>query len=571
MEVSSAAGDTKPPPNLILLLTDQQRFPMHWPEDPAWLEKLTPGDAEIARTGVSFSEACVATCMCSPSRASLFTSRWPAEHGVELTLTRGGFTPNLKNAGTTFKEVFASARRGEQTFRKGLSMMLKGAARKRDGGKGERDLDPGMPNMARVLERAGYTTYLKGKWHLSQPVTGGEWSDADRDHLADAYGFHDWQPPDAGENIEPSQFGGGTASGATGLGYDEDFARSVEAFLADPPPEPWALVVSLVNPHDVLGYPDTWEQGGYNREDWQDLDDIELPPSFDENVSSKPSVHAFMKMGQNSFLGAFDSDEEKLDYCRFYAHLHRLSDEKIRRVLDALGDPDDPESMRSKTVIVRTSDHGELGMSHGGLRQKAFNAYEETLNVPFIVSNPVLFPEGGTSEAHVSLVDIMPTMASLAGVSTAEDGVRGHDLTPVLARHQSADPKALAKSPVDFSAVASNGKPVDSVQDFTHFTYDDHQSGSAFTNVAPPPNRIRALRSKESTYAVYLDAENVEHPEYELYDNLRDPDQVDNLVDRDTGRVKDPRDQELRDRMHAALLEKMAETGTDRTVPKIPA
>ena len=46
---------------------------------------------------------------------------------------------------------------------------------------------------------------------------------------------------------------------------------------------------------------------------------------------------------------------------------------------------------------------------------------------------------------------------------------------------------------------------------------------------------------------------------------------MDNLVDRDTGRVKDPRDQELRDRMHAALLEKMAETGTDRTVPKIPA
>lgn len=61
----------------------------------------------------------MATCMCSPSWASLFTSRWPAEHGVELTLTRGGFTPNLKNAGATFKKVFASARRGEQTFRKG--------------------------------------------------------------------------------------------------------------------------------------------------------------------------------------------------------------------------------------------------------------------------------------------------------------------------------------------------------------------------------------------------------------------------------------------------------------------
>lgn len=319
-----------------------------------------------------------------------------------------------------------------------------------------------MPNMARVLERAGYTTYLKGKWHLSQPVSGGEWSDADRDHLAEAYGFHDWPAAGCRREHRAVPVRRRHRFRLDLSGYDEDFARSVEAFLADPPPEPWALVVSLVNPHDVLGYPDTWEQGGYQREDWQDLDDIELPPSFDENVSSKPSVHPlFMKMGQNSFLGAFESDEEKLDYCRFYAHLHRLSDEKIRRVLDALGDPDDPESLRSKTVIVRTSDHGELGMSHGGLRQKAFNAYDETLNVPFIVSNPVLFPEGGTSEAHVSLVDIMPTMAGLAGVSIADDGARGHDLTPVLGTAPERRSEVLAKSPVEPAPVASNGNPVD--------------------------------------------------------------------------------------------------------------
>ena len=62
-----------------------------------------------------------------------------------------------------------------------------------------------------------------------------------------------------------------------------------------------------------------------------------------------------------------------------------------------------PGSLRSRTVIVRCADHGEMGLSHGGLRQKAFNAYEETIRVPLIVSNPVLFPEARETDALASL------------------------------------------------------------------------------------------------------------------------------------------------------------------------
>ena len=68
-------GPTEPlrPPNLLLLITDQQRAPMHWPTEPGWLDALMPADAELRRTGLSFERAFVATCMCSPSRASFFT------------------------------------------------------------------------------------------------------------------------------------------------------------------------------------------------------------------------------------------------------------------------------------------------------------------------------------------------------------------------------------------------------------------------------------------------------------------------------------------------------------------
>ena len=66
-------------------------------------------------------------------------------------------------------------------------------------------------------------------------------------------------------------------------------------------------------------------------------------------------------------------------------------------------------------MIVRFSDHGELGLSHGGLRQKMFNAYEESIRVPLIVSNPLLFPEPTTSDAPVPLVDVVPDAALHGG------------------------------------------------------------------------------------------------------------------------------------------------------------
>ncbi|MCB0859272.1 MAG: sulfatase-like hydrolase/transferase [Solirubrobacterales bacterium] len=528
------------PPNLLLIITDQQRYPMHWPEDQEWLDQLMPADAELARTGVTFEQTCVASCMCSPSRASLFTGRWPAEHGVDLTLTRGGAEVDRSHGRHAIRKGVESARAGEVTPLEMITNVIKGTIRRPNGGTDERELDPHMENLPSVLKRAGYKTVLKGKWHLTQPV-GEDWSQADAERLADEYGFEGWVPPDAGENIEPSHFGGGHGSGKSKEGYDEDFTRQAEEFLADPPDEPWALIFSLVNPHDVLGYPSSYEEGGYSSSEWSDLDQVGLPPSVDETLKNKPRAHALLKMGQLGFLGPIEG-EQRLEYCRFYAHLHRLADSKISRVLDALGDPEDPESLRSKTVIFRTSDHGELGMSHGGLRQKMFNAYEETVNVPLIVSNPQMFPEPRRTTAPASLCDVLPTMADFAGVDTTGLELRGHSLVPVL-----------------------EGKE-ESVQEGTLFTYDDHQSGTAYRDVNPSANRIRAWRTPEATYAIYLHPHGGQ-PEFELYDRTRDPDQVDNLVDRDSGRALNPADRELVEKMREGLKAEMRRC----RIPALPA
>ena len=247
MAKSKKGKSVETPPNLLLIITDQQRYPMHWPEDQKWLDELMPADAELARTGVTFEEASVASCMCSPSRASLFTGRWPAEHGVDLTLTRGGAEIDKSHGKHAIRKGIEAAKSGEMSPLEVLTTTIKGTMRRANGGTDERELDPDMENLPSILKRAGYKTVLKGKWHLTQPVAG-DWSQADAERLADEYGFEGWIPPDAGENIEPTHFGGGKGSGKSKEGFDEDFTRQAEEFLADPPEEPWALIVLAGQP-----------------------------------------------------------------------------------------------------------------------------------------------------------------------------------------------------------------------------------------------------------------------------------------------------------------------------------
>jgi arylsulfatase A-like enzyme len=400
----------------------------------------------------------------------------------------------------------------------------------------EPELSARLPNLATLLRPAGYEVAYHGKWHLTKPVGGGDWSDADARRLADDYGFAGWRPPDAGEDTRPEHFGGGSA-GRSGLGWDEDFVRQAEAFLGDPAlPEPFAVVVSLVNPHDVLGYPVSWRDGGFSAEAVGDLG-VRLPPTIDERLDRKPVAHALQKYGQAAYIGALRSREERLAYVNFYAYLHKLVDEKVGRVVAALGDPGDPASLRSRTVVVRTSDHGEMGLSHGGLRQKMFNVYEETLRVPLVVSNPVLFPRPRRTDAMAALVDVVPTLLALAGADGGER-LDGRDLTPVLAAHVEPRREAVAGVPADFSPVVEHRRPASSVRDAVEFTYDDDAAGTFLKDTVPPPNHIRCVREQNLKYAVYVDPHGRAGPQYELYDLERDPLETDNLVDRDSGAAR---------------------------------
>jgi len=547
------------PPNLLLLVTDQQRAPQHWPSDPEWLRALTPADHELASTGVSFERAFCVSCMCSPSRATLFTGTWPARHGVPLTLTAADLKPNPRNFPAVARTVGGMLAAGNSPRGRIARQFVRGAIGRDPDAGNEPELRPGIETLGSRLRDAGYHVAYKGKWHLTQPLGDG-WGPEDGERIERDFGFAEWEPPDAGENAKAENFGGGNA-GRSGEGWDEDYTAQVERWLGQAElPEPFCLIVSLVNPHDVLGYPSSFEEGGYEPGEFRDLG-VELPASIDEDLANKPAVHEISRLGMTAYLGPLRGRRQQLDYVNFYAHLHRLVDEKIGRVLSALGDRSDPGSLRSRTVVVRCADHGEMGLAHGGLRQKAFNAYEETIRIPLIISNPLLFPDGATTRSLATLADITPTLTALAGAAP-DPGFQGLDLSPVLAQHAAPARGSLERAGVDLGVVAAHASPAPGIRDAIHFTYDDHQAGTAMTNGPGQPNRVRAVRDEGAKYAVYLDPDGKESPEYELYDLERDPLEVHNLLDHRTGEPLDPASRPLRDRLAERLDALMDELGT---------
>ena len=99
-------------------------------------------------------------------------------------------------------------------------------------------------------------------------------------------------------------------------------------------------------------------------------------------------------------------------YRRLYYYLHKLVDEAIARILEALHDA----GLADDTIVVFTSDHGDLLGAHGGLMQKWYNAFDEAIHVPLLVEGPGVATRSGGIATPTSHVDLIPTLMGLAGI-----------------------------------------------------------------------------------------------------------------------------------------------------------
>jgi arylsulfatase A-like enzyme len=454
--------------NIVLILTDQERAIQHFP--PNWLRQNLPGMRRLRQHGVSFERAFTNACMCSPARSTLMSGYFPAQHGVKYTLEEDMPYPEYPY-------------------------------------QAELPRPPAISNLATVMKAAGYNVIYKGKWHCSKPAKKEDAQPSDLER----YGFTRWNPPDAGANQSVPEAGGGFIDNdgrfIESVGSPEAGDEGVMQYLssAAAQQQPFFLVISLVNPHDVLFYPSkTFEEAGYD-DSWIQ-GDINVPETNEEDLSTKPSV-------QEQFLKIFNltgkprTEAEKRAYLNYYGNLMRSSDNYIVNVLNKL----EAAGLYDDTLIVRTADHGEMGLTHGGMRQKNFNFYEEATRVPLVYSNPKLFPTPQSTEALVSHVDFLPTLASLAGApKSARANWQGVDYSKLVLKPKTAKP----------------------VQDYVVFTYDDIQSGQKNGPYPKPPNHIISIREGRWKLAKYYDTskKNPKPPQWEMYDLKTDPLEQKNLA-----------------------------------------
>ena len=271
----------------------------------------------------------------------------------------------------------------------------------------------------------------------------------------EAYGFADWDGNDR-------HFMGWAG---TGVHFDPLIASNAAHWLSEnagPAGEgdqPWFLTVALVNPHDVMWFP--VDQPGYEEQHpdevamikkvlesaaWKDDETLPvyrepypevcdtLPANFADPLHAKPEAHRQWRWDQQHGLWGYIDPSDKASWLRhldYYVHLHQLADRSLGTVLGAL----EASGAWDDTVIIFTSDHGDMCGSHG-LRSKGPFVYDEIMRVPLYVKVPGTTTPGTVTSALGSHVDLAATICALAGVDPATAGatVQGADLTPGAGR-----------------------------------------------------------------------------------------------------------------------------------------
>lgn len=257
--------------------------------------------------------------------------------------------------------------------------------------------DPALfPTLGTVFQRAGYSTGYVGKWHLPYPSGDGK------------SGF------DFARNLK-------------GKGWDKETPGLVDEFLRRPRANPFLLVASFCNPHNICEWArrQTLPDGPIGEAPQPDG----CPPLASNHAppAGEIDLMAWMRKSYQASatfpVGRFDDDKWR-QYIWAYYRMIEMVDAHLGRILDSLSD----SGAENDTLVVFTSDHGDCHGAHGWNQKTVF--YDESTRVPLIVRRP-----GATSAVSDKLVntgiDLMPTLCDQAGIAPP-DGLPGRSLRPIV-------------------------------------------------------------------------------------------------------------------------------------------
>jgi arylsulfatase A-like enzyme len=339
------------------------------------------------------------------------------------------------------------------------------------------------PFLAECLSDGGYRTAYIGKWHIDgkgrnafvppERRLGFEWwkgFECTHDYRNSPYYF--------GDDPRPHMWKGYDADSQT-----DEACRYLREEVDD---HPFALFLSWGPPHNPFGTAPEAFQTMYRPED------IKLPDSVPPELA----------------------DQAREELAGYYAHCSAL-DAAFGRLLDTL----DATGLNENTIVIFTSDHGDMLGSQGQFRKQ--RPWAESIRVPFLIRHPqVCGPR--VDKTPIDAPDLMPTILALCGVSVP-DGVDGVD---------------FSKTVLDGSRSGIDDALLSLYSPFHEWRYDN--GGREY----------RGLHGEPYTYVRTLDGP------WLLYDNQKDPGQHENLVG-------DPAYADTVRELDAALEQRLAQVGDD--------
>jgi len=361
-------------PNILFLLSDEHsyRFMGHVPSDEGGEPAFTPTFDGLAAKGTVFTNTYCQMPLCTPSRLCLLTG---------LEVRRCGAWTN------------------------------------------EAVLRPELMTLPRMLANADYKTCLVGKMHFGGTLQFAGFQHRPYGDLTGKCG-HQGEPIDSPEahGMRMRTVGAGITGIPESLIQDEIVAHETVAFLREHqhahPEQPWFLCASFSRPHFPLTAPRR-----YFERYWPN--GVTEPKVGATGDAYDHPMSVGMRKGFQA--DAISYDEMMQARAAYFACVSYL-DEVIGDLLLRL----ERDGILENTIIVYTTDHGEMAGEHGVWWKNGW--YEGCTQVPLIVSLPE--QRRGESPHHecqtpVGLVDLFPTLCAFAGVNPPDD-LDGIDLSAVV-------------------------------------------------------------------------------------------------------------------------------------------
>ena len=378
-------------PNILWICTDQQRADTIGALGNKFVR--TPHINALASQGTAFTSAYCQSPVCTPSRASFLTGRYPR---TTRCRQNGQAIPSTEKL------------------------------------------------ISRLLADAGYTCGLAGKLHLATCANG-----VVEKRIDDGYKVFHWShhpQPDWPENAYTQWL---TQQGQTWdtlykgqstpyikEGIPAEYSQTTWCanmaidFIKEQKGSPWFFSYNCFAPHHPFDPPADY-LARYNPKN--------LPtPKYKPNEANSKTTYQrldseFAHSDPNSYHVAAMTDHDKQQVTAAYYAMVDLIDYNVGRMVAALNETE----QLNNTIVIFMSDHGEMLGDHG-IYLKGPHFYEEAVKVPLIFSWPGQFKTGLKVDGLTELIDITPTLLDAAGLSIPQF-IQGKTLLPILSGKANPD------------------------------------------------------------------------------------------------------------------------------------